>query len=180
MTKPKKDSFKNLSNFCDEDFEDPWENTESADSLATATERYTHKELLATGGMKEIYKVYDTKMKRFIAMARLIPDSDEELAEVFLKEAALTASLEHPNIISVYDFGINENLDPFFTMELKVGESLDEIIDEEKADLNELLEIFVKVCDAISYAHSNNVIHLDLKPDNIQVGKYGEVQVCDW
>ena len=175
---PKK-GFKNLSSFCDDDFEDPWEKSETAVPLSS-TERYTKKELIATGGMKEIYKVFDSKLNRFIAMAQLIPDSNEELCETFLQEASLTASLEHPNIISVYDLGVNENLDPYFTMELKVGDSLDVIIQEEKKPLNELLEIFLKVCDAISYSHSQNIIHLDLKPENIQVGQHGEVQVCDW
>lgn len=172
--------FKNLSSFCDDDFDDPWENSESKVPLSSFSERYTQKELIATGGMKEIYKVYDTKMNRYIAMAQLIPDSPEELCEKFLDEATLTASLEHPNIISVYDLGVNEKLDPYFTMELKVGKSLDDIISHASSPLEELLEIFLKICDAISYAHSNQVIHLDLKPDNIQVGQHGEVQVCDW
>ena len=170
--------FKNLSSFCDDDFEDPWE--KSASTVPSSSERYTQKELVATGGMKEIYKVFDTKLDRFIAMAQLIPDCNEELCESFLKEASLTASLEHPNIISVYDLGINDSHDPFFTMELKVGDSLDKIITAGKRDLNDLLEIFLKVCDAISYSHSQDVIHLDLKPENIQVGQHGEVQVCDW
>ena len=170
--------FKNLSSFCDDDFEDPWE--KSASTVPSSSERYTQKELVATGGMKEIYKVFDTKLDRSIAMAQLIPDCNEELCESFLKEASLTASLEHPNIISVYDLGINDSHDPFFTMELKVGDSLDKIITAGKRDLNDLLEIFLKVCDAISYSHSQDVIHLDLKPENIQVGQHGEVQVCDW
>ena len=171
--------FKSLKNFCDDDFDDPWEKAESSIS-DNSQDRYVDKELLATGGMKEIYKVFDTKLGRFIAMAQLIPDTDEELCESFLKEASLTASLEHPNIISVYDLGVNENLDPFFTMELKVGDSLEDIIKEGKTSLHDLLEIFLKVCDAISYSHSQNIIHLDLKPENIQVGQHGEVQVCDW
>ena len=180
MNKTPKKGFKNLSSFCKDDFDDPWEKSAPDVPLTTFAERYTSKELIATGGMKEIYKVFDTKLGRFIAMAQLIPDTNEELCETFLKEASLTASLEHPNIISVYDLGLNENHDPFFTMELKVGESLDEIIQTGGKALNELLEIYLKVCDAISYSHSQNIIHLDLKPENIQVGKHGEVQVCDW
>ena len=90
-------------------------------------------------------------------------------------------------IISVHDIGVNEDDSPFFTMELKVGKTLAEIISEtsgisrpgaERFDM--LLESFVKVCDAMSYTHSKNVLHLDLKPENIQVGKFGEVIVCDW
>jgi len=180
MNKPQNKAFKNLSSFCDDDFEDPWEKSESSTPLSISSDRYTEKDLIATGGMKEIYKVFDTKLGRFIAMAQIIPNTNEEFCEIFLKEAAITASLEHPNIISVYDLGVNEKHDPFFTMELKVGDSLEEIIKNEKKKLNDLLEIFLKVCDAISYSHSQNIIHLDLKPENIQVGQHGEVQVCDW
>lgn len=174
------DDFSKLGNFCEEDFDDSWEdqmNSESSDNLST---RYTEKEHIASGGMKDIFKVYDKKLNRYIAMAQLIPGKPEELCELFMKEATLTASLEHPNIISVYDLGITSDHDPFFTMELKVGDSLDQIIINNKLPQNELLEIFLKVCDAISYAHSHDILHLDLKPENIQVGKFGEVQVCDW
>ena len=74
-------------------------------------------------------------------------------------------------------------------MELKIGHSLEDILvnrgNRDSNYLNKypetvLLEIFLKICDAISFAHSNNVVHLDLKPSNIQVGEYGEVIVCDW
>ena len=180
MSTGKTEIIKDLGRFCEDEFEDTWENSESSGSTLDTSERYTNKQLIASGGMKEIFKVFDTKLDRDIALAQLIPDTDEELCEPFLREATLTASLEHPNIISVYDLGVNENHDPYFTMELKVGDTLNEIIDKGEKSLTELLEIFVKVCDAISYAHSQNIIHLDLKPDNIQVGKFGEVQVCDW
>ena len=180
MSTVQKNSFKNLGRFCEDDFEDSWEESENSSSTVSDSNRYKDKVLLASGGMKEIYKVFDTKLERTIAMAQLIPGTPEELCEPFLQEATLTASLEHPNIISVFDLGVNENMDPYFTMELKVGDSLDKIIQGEERSLNSLLEIYLKVCDAISYAHSQNIIHLDLKPENIQVGKFGEVQVCDW
>ena len=74
-------------------------------------------------------------------------------------------------------------------MDLKMGDSLADIIRElakgnadyvKKYPLDHLLQIFIKVCDAVAYAHSRNIIHLDIKPDNIQVGNYGEVLLCDW
>jgi len=143
-------------------------------------ERYQNSELIASGGMKEIFKVYDSKTCRHIAMAQLRKDVSGDYCESFLKEAYLTASMEHPNIISVYDIGLQEDSEPYFTMELKVGHSLSSFMKKENVLLNNLLEIFLKICDAISYAHSCGNLHLDIKPDNIQVGTFGEVQVCDW
>ena len=152
-------------------------------------ERYIDRTEIARGGMKTIYKVLDQKTDRYIAMAELHEGSSEESFENFIREARLTANLEHPNIISVHDIGLKNNSQPFFTMDLKVGDSLRVIL--QKLDLGEqeylaryplsvLLEIFSKICDAIDYAHSRGVIHLDLKPDNIQIGQHGEVLVCDW
>jgi len=152
---------------------------------------YTDEQLLARGGMKTILRVHDPKTARYVAMATLEPDSPEELYEPFLREARLTALLDHPNIITIHDIGLTADSIPYFTMELKTGESLDRIIKENSSSrggngadavafLPHLLGIFLKVCDAVDYAHSQNVVHLDLKPDNIQVGQHGEVVVCDW
>ena len=151
--------------------------------------RYTEKKALARGGMKSISRVFDKSTGRYLALAELHEGTPEELREPFIREARLTALLEHPNIISIHDIGINEEDEPFFTMDLKVGDTLGTILKklcegnkdyQVQYSLNELLKIFLKVCDAISYAHSRDVIHLDLKPENIQVGRYGEVLVCDW
>jgi len=157
------------------------------DSLKVIKKNYSDFELLAQGGMKRVFKVFDKKLNRYVAYARLHPKSPQELHDPFIREARLTALLEHPNIISVYNIGINEDDCPFFTMELKVGKSLSEVISETPGisrpgtdSFNMLLESFIKVCDALSYAHSKNVVHLDLKPENIQMGKFGEVIVCDW
>ena len=158
---------------------DEWDEG-SYDKSKGFDERYQSPELIATGGMKEIYKIYDTMTCRHIAMAQLRKDVSEEHCESFMKEAYLTASMEHPNIISVYDVGLKENNEPYFTMELKVGDTLSQLMNKDKVSLTGLLEIFLKICDAISYAHSCENLHLDIKPDNIQVGTFGEVQVCDW
>ncbi len=145
--------------------------------------------LIARGGVKSIFKVFNPKTAHYVAMARLNPDSPEELYEPFLREARLTAQLDHPNIITIYDIGLNTDSTPYFIMELKTGDRLDTVIEQsfpkrrKKLDgetIANLLNIFLKICDAMEYAHSQNVVHLDLKPQNIQVGKYGEVVVCDW
>ena len=81
--------------------------------------RYKDHELIASGGMKDVYKVYDSQNRRHIAMAKLRSDVPDEQCEDFFREAYLTASLEHPNIISLYDIGVDNEGVPFFTMELK-------------------------------------------------------------
>ncbi|MBT8042939.1 MAG: serine/threonine protein kinase, partial [Pontiella sp.] len=109
--------------------------------------------------------------------------------EQFLREARLTANLAHPNIMPVYNMGLDPKGVPFFSMELIPGDSLKTILSKLREDdeeygrtypLETLLNIFMKICDAIAYAHSRNVLHLDIKPDNIRVGEFGEVLVCDW
>ncbi|MCM8532080.1 MAG: serine/threonine protein kinase [Lentisphaeraceae bacterium] len=143
---------------------------------------YVDEELIAHGGMKSVFKVRDLTTKRYIAMARLHHDASKELYEPFLREAYLTAQLDHPNIITVHAIGLDAIESPFFTMELKKGKSLATVINDDQGfdDRPFLLDIFIKVCEGISYAHSKGILHLDLKPQNIQVGCYGEVTICDW
>lgn len=172
------ENFDRLGMFCDDDFEDKWESNEAkAEFLPN---RYQDKEFIAAGALKNVFKVFDTKMTRHVALAELKEEIPEEQYEDFFTEASLTSSLRHPNIITVYEFGFNEVHIPYFTMELKVGDTLSDILKNQQKSLDCLLEIFLKVCDAVSYSHSQSIIHLDLKPDNIQVGEFGEVQVCDW
>lgn len=158
-------------------------------TLEASEKRYLDPELINSGGMKTISRVFDAVTGRYIAMAKLHEGAPKETYDPFICEARLTGLLEHPNIISIHDMGIDEDQTPFFTMELKQGDDLRKIISQkhsgnleylEKYPLNSVLEIFLKVCDAIAYAHSKGVVHLDIKPGNIQVGEFGEVQVCDW
>ena len=166
------------------DERDPAEQSPLYVDLRSLEERYGQAELIAVGGMKRILKVLDRHGNRHVAMARLHEDASDLLFDPFIREARLTALLEHPNVISVHDVGVDEEGQPYFTMDLKVGDGLDVVLQKALADggypLSDRLDIFLKVCDAITYAHSRDVIHLDLKPANIQVGHYGEVLVCDW
>ena len=154
-------------------------------------DRYTPNRKLNQGGMKAIWEVDDHRTARKVAMA-LIQDSkiaSEEDIDSFLYEARLTANLQHPNIIPIYDIAVDENGNPYFTMKALKGETLGEIIKQLKAGNKEyvlrysrtrLLSIFLKVCNAIEYAHTKGVIHLDLKPSNVIVGDFGDVHVLDW
>ena len=152
---------------------------------------FRYKELgqIALGGEKKIVKAHDRLLNREVALAFSSRAKNDLDQEQFLREAHVTANLAHPNIMPVYNIGINEQGKPFFSMELVRGDSLKTIIDKLKAGdeeykenypLEVLLNIFIKICDAIAYAHSRNVLHLDIKPDNIRVGTFGEVFVCDW
>ena len=157
--------------------------------ISDVKRRYESMSLVGSGGMKRIYKASDRLTGRDVAFAIMRNISGKELVEQFVHEARLTARLEHPNIMPIYDIGIDEGGEPFFTMKFIRGESLGKILrrlreGDAKAKarypLETLLDIFMKVCDAVSYAHSNGVLHLDLKPDNVQVGGFGEALVCDW
>ena len=143
-------------------------------------ERYTSKTFINEGAMKKIYRCKDLSTGREVAFA--VPKSNEQaMEESFLREANISASLQHPNIIPVYDIGLHEG-QPYFVMKMIYGKSLSDIIFREKEELslNNLLNIFIKVCEATSYTHSKGIIHLDLKPSNIQISNYGEVLICDW
>ena len=158
-------------------------------SLHDNVERYRKVSEIAQGGEKKIALVHDHLLDRRVAMARAAHATTAQGQEQFLREARLTANLAHPNIMPVYNMGLDSDGVPFFSMELVPGDSLKTIIQKlrdgdagYKRDYPQetLLQIYVKVCDAIAYAHSRNVLHLDIKPDNIRVGAFGEVLVCDW
>jgi serine/threonine protein kinase len=158
-------------------------------SLKTDLFRYRELDKIAAGGEKVITLAHDHRLDRRIAMARAVRNQAPQDLEQFLREARLTANLAHPNIMPVYNMGLDEAGEPFFSMELIPGDSLKSIVRKlQDGDaryhldypLETLLNIFMKVCDAIAYAHSRNVLHLDIKPDNIRVGEFGEVLVCDW
>ena len=154
-------------------------------------ERYSPHKKLNQGGMKSIWEVDDHRTARKVAMA-LIQDSkiaSEQDIDAFLYEARLTANLQHPNIIPIYDIAVDENGNPYFTMKALKGETLGEIIKRLHAGEKDYLQrftrtrrlaIFLKVCNAIDYAHTKGVIHLDLKPSNVIVGDFGDVHVLDW
>ncbi|MDD7983516.1 serine/threonine-protein kinase [Lentisphaera marina] len=137
------------------------------------------------GGEKNIFRAFDFNADRHVALARPIADN-QEAYERFLREARITANLHHPNIIPVFNIELDKDDKPFFTMELLRGNSLEKLIiayhkcQEPSVELVDLLDVLVKVCDAVAYAHSRQTLHLDIKPSNIQVGAFGDVLLIDW
>ena len=157
-----------------------------------ATERIPTPEHLCVlpeigrGGMGHVHPATDRNLLRHVALKRL----DKELAGEgfyragFVAEAQITGQLEHPNIVPVHELAIDERGIPYFTMKLVQGEGFDTwLARHELATTQRIedgLEIFLKVCDAVAYAHHRGVVHRDLKPANIMVGGFGQVYLMDW
>jgi serine/threonine-protein kinase len=142
---------------------------------------------IARGGMSSVRKVFDRMIMREVAMKVLDPTrSFDELAH-FVEEAQITGQLDHPNIVPVHDIELDEQgLPTRFTMKLVRGQTLEALAREGRsaplgrARSEELLQVFLRVCDAVAFAHSRGVIHRDLKPSNVMVGTHGQVYVMDW
>ena len=141
-------------------------------------ELYTVGFQIAQGGMGKIYAARDRKLRRDIVLKTLV-----EGAPIgrFEREALITARLQHPSIVRVYDAG-KLGGEPFYAMEYVRGKSLDKVVaaaDDAEARLA-LLPHVIAVADALAYAHTEGVIHRDLKPANVLVGSFGETVVIDW
>ncbi|MDD5599606.1 MAG: serine/threonine-protein kinase, partial [Victivallaceae bacterium] len=153
--------------------------------------KYKFIRSIGFGGMKAVVQVSDKDTTRKVAMA-IIPDfEDRSKKDInrFIREARITARLEHPNIVPIHDIGIDPNGSPYFTMKYLRGQSLALVLKKlnngnpdalEQYTLPRLLRTYVKVANAIAFAHSKRIIHLDLKPENIHIGDFGEVLVLDW
>ncbi len=138
-------------------------------------------EILGQGGMGIVYKVRQPSLNRFLALKILLPDRAMavEFASRFEREAKMLAGLSHPNIISVFDFGKENNL-YFFLMEYVEGKDLQKIIMEKTLTREDSIRIFLQICAALEYAHSENVVHRDIKPANVLLNPKGRVKVLDF
>ncbi|MCS6797635.1 MAG: bifunctional serine/threonine-protein kinase/formylglycine-generating enzyme family protein, partial [Myxococcota bacterium] len=153
-------------------------------------DRYRVLREIGRGGMGRVVLVEDVRLGRAVALKTLLDDRDQaRTRRRFLEEARATAQLEHPSIVPVYDLGETTGGRPYFTMRALDGRLLSDVLVALRAgdreaqrrwDQAELLLAFLKVCDAVGYAHARGVLHRDLKPDNVMLGTYGEVFVLDW
>ena len=150
--------------------------------------RYQHVRELASGGMGTVHEVFDDFLGRTVAAKFVRADAvePEEYASAFLDEARTTALLEHPNVIPVHDLGLDAERGLYFCMRLVRGRTLQELVAEthqkpiSRAGLRRVLQVVLRVCDAVAFAHGRGVIHRDVKPDNVLVGSHGQVYLTDW
>ena len=160
-------------------------------SQAKKDTKYIIDNVIGKGGMGAVLGTIDQDIRRKVAMKVMLPENRSDTLKVirFLEEAQVTGQLEHPNIVPVHEIGIDEKARIYFTMKLVQGENLETIIGKcdkgnqeylKKYSLGVLLQLFMKVCDGMSYAHAKGVLHRDLKPENIMIGGFGEVLVMDW
>jgi serine/threonine protein kinase/formylglycine-generating enzyme required for sulfatase activity len=158
---------------------------------ASKKKRYAVIREIARGGMGKVIEVEDNDLRRSVALKVLRKEmlDRKDLVERFLEEAQITGQLEHPNIVPVHEIGVDGRGNLYFTMKLVEGEELSSIFKrlrkkdpsaEQAYPITRLVDIFIKVCEGVAFAHSRGVIHRDLKPANIMVGRFGEVQIMDW
>jgi WD40 repeat protein len=143
--------------------------------------RYAVVKELARGGLGRVLVAHDRVLDRPVAVKELLKPAPHARAR-FARETHLTARLEHPSIVPVHDAGTWPSGEPFYTMKLVSGETLDALIAARPSLLERLplLGNVIAVCEAMAYAHSQRVIHRDLKPQNVLVGSFGETVVVDW
>lgn len=156
-----------------------------------------HYELIGTagqGGMGTVHIARDTELLRRVALKQLSEEADQiaSARTRFLREVQITAQLDHPNIVPVYALELAPGGAPAYTMKLVEGKTFHALLNEtrdffdnaqepdEAHSLSARLEHFLKVCDAMAYAHDKGVIHRDLKPANLMLGRHNEVYVMDW
>lgn len=142
-------------------------------------DRYEVSGRLGHGGMGVVYAARDRVLERDVAIKVLDEvDVDGAAARRLFAEAKILGRLEHPGIVPVHDAGMLADGRVFYVMKQVRGERLDSAV--ESRSLHERLELFLRICDAVSFAHAQGIVHRDLKPANIMLGSFGEVLVMDW
>jgi WD40 repeat protein/tRNA A-37 threonylcarbamoyl transferase component Bud32 len=151
-----------------------------SDGHAAPTSDYDLLDVIGEGGVGVVYAARQASIDRQVAVKMLKPATIDDPAQQrkFLSEAVVTGELEHPGIIPIYDLGCNRDGTLFYSMKRVQGTPWSKVL--RKRTLAENLEILLRVCDAVSFAHAKGVVHRDLKPENIMLGDFGEVLVLDW
>jgi hypothetical protein len=155
--------------------------------LGSSAKRYRWLGEINRGGVGVILGARDPVIGRRVAVKVLRPEleADERVLGEFAQEAQVTGQLDHPNIVPVYDFGAGDR-SPFMVMKWIAGQSLAELLQRERdpsrcpEQLRHFVQIVLRLCDALSFAHSRGVVHCDLKPENVMVGDHGQVYLMDW
>ena len=153
--------------------------------------RFTLQREIGKGGMGRVIEARDTELLRSVAIKLLLDPGEVDPVRVqrFVTEAQLTAQLDHPNIVPVHEMGVTTDGQLYFVMKKIEGASLRQLFHLVKTGGPEaaggfnafrLMMAYVFVCNAVGYAHDRGVLHRDLKPDNIMLGPFGQLQVMDW
>lgn len=149
--------------------------------VATST-AYELRAELAVGGMGVVYWAWDQLLRRDVAVKLLRPEhrSQQELVDRFISESQIMSRLQHPGIPPVFGCGFCSDGRPYYAMKLVKGVTLRELSKSQQRSRAGLLIAFTQVCQALDYAHSQGVTHLDVKPNNVMIGAFGEVNLMDW
>src|SRR5215510_2878306 len=150
-------------------------------TIGTQLGTYEITALLGKGGMGEVYRARDAKLKRDVAI-KILPEefsSDADRVSRFQREAEVLASLNHPNIAAIYDLQ-KANETRFLVLELVEGETLAERIARGSIPVEEALDIAKHICEALEVAHDKGIVHRDLKPANVKITPEGKVKVLDF
>ena len=164
--------------------------TSSSPLKGVAAQRYEYIDVIGSGGMGNIYKVYDRIYEKVVALKVLHPNliQKKKSLERFFREAQLCSNLKHPNIIEIFDFGLEPKFNQcYITMEYVDGKSLREVIAEDWKDSNlsvdrikKYISYAIQILSALEATHKNGIIHRDIKPDNILLNKSGVIKVTDF
>ncbi|MDF1824033.1 MAG: protein kinase [Verrucomicrobiales bacterium] len=155
----------------------------------TSKKRYHTVDDIGEGGLSKVSSSFDSCLNRVVAVKELREEnlSDPDFLNAFIKEARMISYLDHPGVVTVYDAHLNESQNLCYTMQLLSGQTLSEFLTHHLQPdvlnenyLFEVLNIFTKLCETLAYVHDKGVVHLDLKPENIMLGHYGEVMIMDW
>src|SRR5262249_45823092 len=136
---------------------------------------------LGAGGMGEVYKAADSRLGRTVAIKAMPADKlgDPDRCRRFLQEARAASTLNHPNIVTIYDL-LDEGGVNYIVMEYVAGRTLDDLIPNGGMRPQQALRIATQIADAVARAHAAGIVHRDLKPSNVMVGEDGQVKVLDF
>ena len=153
----------------------------SAEEIATLLPRFEIHDMLGRGALGIVYLATDTQLKRSVAIKAMAANPDNpEFAQRFAREASVMARLNHPHIVTVHDYGTADTLH-FLVMEWMEGGTLeDEMGDKRKLPPSRAVDVTGQICDALQYAHSEGVIHRDVKPGNILLDRNGTAKLSDF
>ncbi len=167
----------------DESYKPSFELRAAASPPPKRADPFVTADLIGRGGIGEIFRARQVGLERDVALKRLRPEKakSEQARSNFIAEAVVTGRLEHPNIVPIYSLGASSDGNAFLAMKLVGGQSWKSLLHEgQTRGLLEHLDILIQVCNAVAFAHSHQIVHNDLKPANVMVGRFGEVLVLDW